>query len=217
MLVKVLDGCALNGNVWVFAASATDVGYRLTLTDTVNGEQREYANEPGRPSRAITDVTAVPGACDGPAVAEGAGDPTEQESAPFAEETANPHDVGGADGCNPTATDLCLQNGRFRVTGSWSTADGRGDSIRAVSQAGTTETGLFYFFGPNNWEVLVKVLDGCALNGHYWVFAASATDLGLHITVTDTVSGASKSYTKSPGQPAPALTDVGAFSHSCES
>lgn len=28
---------------------------------------------------------------------------------------------------------------------------------------GTKDSGLFRFFDPDNWEVLIKVLDGCAV------------------------------------------------------
>ena len=45
-------------------------------------------------------------------------------------------------------------------------------------------SGLLYFFDRDNVEVLVKVLDGCAINGHRWAFAAPATDLGFHLVVT---------------------------------
>lgn len=74
--------------------------------------------------------------------------------------------------------------------------------------------GLFYFFDPDNWEMLVKVLDGCAHNGHYWVFGAAATDVGYEINVYDMSTGSpplSKKYKKAAGPPAPALVDVAAF------
>ncbi len=41
----------------------------------------------------------------------------------------------------------------------------------------TNESGLFWFFDDDNWEMLVKVLDGCGTNGHFWVFLAAATDV----------------------------------------
>ena len=68
--------------------------------------------------------------------------------------------------------------------------------------AGTDDSGLPRFFDPDNWEVLVKVLDGCAVNGHVWVFAASTTDLGYAIRVTDTTDGAERLYRNEPGRPA---------------
>lgn len=63
--------------------------------------------------------------------------------------------------------------------------------------------------------MLVKVLDGCSFNGHHWVFAASATDLGLDLTVRDTETGALRKYTRTPGKPAPAVVDLAAFPGNC--
>ena len=42
---------------------------------------------------------------------------------------------------------------------------------------------IFYFFQPSNPELLVKVLDGCNHNGHWWVFGSAATDLDYRIEV----------------------------------
>ena len=98
---------------------------------------------------------------------------------------------------------------------SWSTLDGKEGAGR-VLRPRTADSGLFYFFGPDNWEMLVKVLDGCHFNGRHWVFAASATDVGLDLLVRDTVTGQVKHYTKDPGEPARAIVDVGAFPDSCE-
>ena len=109
---------------------------------------------------------------------------------------------------------LCLQDSRFAVTAEWWTADGGAGAGRVVHE-GTNDSGLFHFFAPGNWEVLIKVLDGCALNGHVWVFGASTTNLGYRIAVTDTVTGAVREYRNDPGLPAPAITDVTAFAGSC--
>ena len=66
MLIKVLDGCALNGHVWTCSYGAdrlTDLGYTIRVTDTVTGTVREYRNEPGLPAPAITDVSAFQQGC----------------------------------------------------------------------------------------------------------------------------------------------------------
>jgi hypothetical protein len=49
--------------------------------------------------------------------------------------------------------------------------------------------GLFWFFSSDNPELLIKVLNGCALNDRFWVFFSAGTDVGLTLTVTDTVTG----------------------------
>lgn len=108
----------------------------------------------------------------------------------------------------------CLLDSRYSVSVEWWTSGGESGFGRVV-RAGTNESGLFWFFDPANWEVLIKVLDGCALSDSVWVFAASTTDLGFSIRVTDTVTGVVREYVGDPGEPAAAITDGMAFSEGC--
>ena len=116
--------------------------------------------------------------------------------------------------CVADGETVCLQDSRYSVSVEWFAADGSGGAGR-VAHAGTNDSGLFWFFGGENWEVLIKVLDGCSLNGHVWVFGASTTNLGYLIHVTDTVTGTFKEYRNEPGRPAPAITDPTAFPGGC--
>jgi hypothetical protein len=200
ILIKVLDGCSVNNHHWVYGASTTDLGYSIRVTDTRTGDVSEYRNEPGRPAPAITDATAFPRACSA-SVASVA-------SAPLTDVAAS-HSR-----CEEADSSLCLVDGRFEVKVDWSTTDGR-EGGASVVPGGTNNSGLFYFFDPNNWEMLIKVLDGCTVNGNHWVYSAAATDLGLDITVTDMETDTTWTYTKEPGPPAPAITDSGAFTESC--
>ncbi len=90
----------------------------------------------------------------------------------------------------------------------WEFGEGTESSLRRLA---TNDSGLFTFFNRENWEILIKVLDGCTLNGHVWVYGASTTDLGYRVRVTDTVTGTVKEYGNEPGLPAPAITDAQAF------
>ena len=45
------------------------------------------------------------------------------------------------------------------------------------------DSAVFHFFGPNNLEVFVKVLDGCAIDGTIWVYASGLTDLPIYLSV----------------------------------
>ncbi|HEX6865215.1 MAG TPA: hypothetical protein VF414_20470 [Thermoanaerobaculia bacterium] len=70
----------------------------------------------------------------------------------------------------------------------------------------TRESGYFWFFDPDNVEITVKILDGRAVNGKYWVFLSSMTDLRFTATVThcptSPVVGApcvTKEYRSEPG------------------
>lgn len=88
-------------------------------------------------------------------------------------------------GCVETETVMCVQGGRYSVTIEWEKADGEKGSAK-VARPRTKDSGLFYFFDYNNWEVLLKVLDGCDVNEHHWVYAASASDVGMTLVVRDT-------------------------------
>ena len=125
-------------------------------------------------------------------------------------------DDGESAGCVESTTVMCLRDGRYEVTLEWASPNGEKGSAK-VARPRTRDSGLFYFFSYNNWEVLLKVLDGCDFNKHHWVYAASATDRGLYMVVRDTVTNEKKIYFKEPGTPAPAITDSGAFPNACES
>ena len=122
---------------------------------------------------------------------------------------------GAAGTCHIFPGYLCLRNSRFSVFGSAWKEGGREMPFRVVNE-GTVDSGLLYVFDPDNWEFLVKVLDGCEENGHMWVLAASTTDLGYWIRFTDTVTRESRVYTNAAGQPSPAIVDTEAFSEACD-
>jgi len=86
--------------------------------------------------------------------------------------------------CQEDGLTLCLQDERFRLSASFS-ADGvlyRG----AGAQRMTPDTGYFWFFEPDNVELVTKVLGGCPVNDHFWVFTAGLTNVEVHLEVTDT-------------------------------
>jgi poly(3-hydroxybutyrate) depolymerase len=112
--------------------------------------------------------------------------------------------------CVPDPNHLCLQGQRFRVEVSWQDGGGHAGAATATP-AVSASSGVFWFFSPENWEILVKVLDGCALNHRIWVFAAATTDVRYTLTVTDTATGQMKSYDNPAGQLARVVTDTDAF------
>jgi acetyl esterase/lipase len=111
--------------------------------------------------------------------------------------------------CTPTATSHCLSNGRFRVEVAFD-ANGSSGMGQTVPNA-SPDSGLFWFFTPDNWEVMVKVLDACEVNQRYWVYAAGTTDVHYVLTVTDTLTGTVKRYENPAGKAAAAVTDSNAF------
>lgn len=104
---------------------------------------------------------------------------------------------------------LCLGNGRFQVTGQWTDFDGNTGAFQMV--AGTDDSGFAWFFDEDNLELLIKVLHGCPINGHYWVFFAATTNVAFTIEVTDLESGEVRIYSNPLGVSPETTTDTTAF------
>jgi hypothetical protein len=104
---------------------------------------------------------------------------------------------------------VLVQDGRFTIDILLDPPHGGRASLVAPP---SRDSALFYFFSPANWEVMVKVLDGCTINQHYWVYGAASTDVGYTVEVRDTAgAGRLRSYRHAAGTPAPAITDGLAF------
>lgn len=191
-LVKVLDGCGLNDHFWVYAATASDLAITLKVTDTWTGYRAQWHQAAGAARPAIADSVALPVCAANPG--EGV------------EATA----TGAGSSSDSVEPELILGGGRFSVRATWRTAGGQQGDAQVVP-FGSDDSGLFTFFDPNNWEVLVKVLDGCQLNGRYWFYAASATDVGLRIEVRDLIGNKTRVYENPLGQTARSITDIQAF------
>lgn len=112
--------------------------------------------------------------------------------------------------CTPSESGMCLNNDRFKVEVLWEDFKGTTGAGQVVD-FGTPDSGLFWFFNSNNWEMMVKVLNGCNLTDHFWVFAAATTNVEYTLRVTDTATGAVKVYFNPLGNSAAAITDTGAF------
>jgi hypothetical protein len=112
--------------------------------------------------------------------------------------------------CQNTATARCLHGGRFRAQVTWRDFENRsGDGQAARSH--TADSALFWFFDASNWELMVKVLNGCGNNDHFWVFAAATTNVAYTLLVTDLETDATWLYDNRLGDRSPAVTDTTAF------
>jgi hypothetical protein len=111
----------------------------------------------------------------------------------------------GASSCVQDATTACLLNGRFRATVRFrSVFDNQPANANALRKPVTGfanpnfETAFFYFNSPDNIEILLKMLDQGNTNGSgqptIAVLFGSATPLRVELTITDTQSGAVKTY-----------------------
>lgn len=119
--------------------------------------------------------------------------------------------------CVPDSHTLCLAGGsgtpnRFRVRVDWT--DFQSHSGPGVALSYTPDSGFFYFFNPQILELLVKVVNGCSLNGAYWFFYGSTSNVALHYTVEDLHACKSKTVDVPLGQFA-SNGDVAFFSQSC--
>ena len=114
-------------------------------------------------------------------------------------------------GCTPGDNALCLNQGRYRVTATW--RDFAGAAGAGVARSLTPDSGYFYFFSPNNIEVLVKALNGCErrLGHHFWFYGAGLTNVQVELRVADTLTGAVEIYTNSLGQTFQPILDNQAF------
>jgi hypothetical protein len=115
--------------------------------------------------------------------------------------------------CGSSTTAAACLNDRFAITTKWRTnatpgtpTDGDGHVIVA-----SANSGIFWFFSSDNWEVMVKALNACSLNSRYWIFSAATTNVFYRMEVLDVRAGVQKIYFNYPGPPAPAVTDVDAF------
>jgi hypothetical protein len=115
--------------------------------------------------------------------------------------------------CLQGASTLCLGGGssRFRVESRF-----RGSPSQPFESLEGTElnadTGLFYFpFSAPNAEVIVKILNACALNTRFWAFAGGVSSIETTITVTDTQNGRTRTYLSPAGKPFVTFQDTEAF------
>jgi hypothetical protein len=118
---------------------------------------------------------------------------------------------GGGGACTPDSTTHCLLGGRYRVTATFTPPTGTGGPAQALQPSVTTDTGLFWFFSANNIEIIIKVVSGCGFNSRVWVFSGGLTNVAYTITVTDTVTDVSKTYSNDQGAPSQPVQDTNAF------
>jgi photosystem II stability/assembly factor-like uncharacterized protein len=89
--------------------------------------------------------------------------------------------------CPRDSSWLCLEGGRFQARVFFRGPNGQGSGIAFPL---TVDSGAFWFFTPNNLELVVKVVDGVAVNGRHWVFVGALTDLEYDLEILDMATGA---------------------------
>ena len=199
LVVKTLDGRALNGHYWVYFGALSNVEYWVTVRDTLDGRRRTYHNPPAENCGQSDTMAFVP-ATTSSAPASGS-----LKGAPgfdlLALSVASVELPGLAQGqeaegaCEAGETRLCLHDGQFSVEVELVDPNGMERKAgKVVASVGTKETGFFWFFSPTNVELAAKLLDGRELNGKYWFLYGGLSDVEYTITLTDTTTGESRPY-----------------------
>ena len=238
VLIKVLDACKVNGHRWVFVAPVTTLAFNLYVDETATGERWVHRNPRGGatattksdisafPCSPAASVSRVAGAID---VVDGI-DGTELVDAGFAASPAvaasaarvervsrspvkvtQPVTAGGEAECEPRpvrtldggyTVNMCVEHIRDDETVVEVVQDYELDSKQSA---------ILYFFDRNNAEVLIKVLDGCGINGHRWVFVAPVTTLAFNLSIEPPDGGKPWTHQNRLNQTAAAKSDITAF------
>jgi ELWxxDGT repeat protein len=207
VIVKVLDARSLNNAFWVFYGALSNVQYSLTVTDTATGLTRRYDN-PATQLASVGDTNGFgPQGASAPSPNPKAARP-DVSGVPLVSARTDATPATAATVCVPSSQRLCLQGDRFAVTAVWKDFQGNTGTGTAVPLSG--DTGYFWFFAPTNVEVVTKVLDGRALGGKFWFFYGALSDVEYTLTVTDTQTGAVKTY-KNPSGQFGSVADTAAF------
>ncbi len=221
-VVKVLDACSQPvDRFWVFAAGLTDLDVTLWITDLASGQTRTYTNAAGQAFQPIQDTNAF-ATCAGTTglglVSDAVGSDTfvSEAAASGSEGPTQGQALAGtpisaaAKACDFASGRLCLNGGRFAVEAFYQTP-GQPEQL-AGARLLTDDSGTFYFFSPDNIEVLVKVLDACSVFDRFWVFGAGLTNVRVRLVVTDTETGEVREYVNNQGNAFEPVQDTQAFS-----
>lgn len=74
----------------------------------------------------------------------------------------------------------------------------------------TSDSGYFWFFNSANVELMMKILDGTAVNGHFWVLYGALSDVEYTIQINDTQGSGAKTY-RNPAHNLASVADVNAL------
>jgi hypothetical protein len=197
---KLLDARAVNGRFWAFQTALTNLEYELTVADAATGRDRTWFNPAGRFAARADTGTLVDAAAGAPAAeareavrspraavpagASGAVAPGALAPPASPRPAALPGTTPAA--CTPSPSTLCLL-GRFAVEATWRGPDG--DLRPADAVPLTAATGGFRFGSAGSLQLLVKLLDGRAVNDHFWLFYGGLTNRELELVVTDLRTG----------------------------
>jgi hypothetical protein len=219
LVVKILDGRPLNDHFWFFYGALSNVEYEIRVTDTETQEVRTYHNTAGNLcGRGDVEAFLDTGSA---STTEPTVDPTEPGSTSGDPSAADALDEGALDEaevleaanattCPDDPRALCLLDERFEVSVDWVNPRAAGDAGHGTPVPRSDSTGTFWFFDPDNVELVVKVLDGRVVNGKFWVFYGGLSDVEYTLRVRDRVENTTRFYHNPAGEIC-GLGDVTAF------
>lgn len=203
VLVALEPSLSGTGHTQVSIGSTSNVWFALTVEDRASGTSRRYLNPAGSFTSFVdADAFGPPGSLaprrvDIPL-------PAGREGEAIAKANG-----GGASGtCAPSATRLCLLDGRYAVEARWREVDG--DPVPAAVARFTNNSGLLGVIGADDPTWIVKLLDARDLTGHLWFFFGGIAADELEITVVEAATGRSRTYMHRSGE-LPAAADYELF------
>ena len=194
--VQVLDACSFNGNYWVAMAGLSDYEQTVTVTDTVGGGSVQYNNTLGQYELSLLDTAAIP--C-----------PAAASQGLYAEPTPWPQASSTSALLGTSTPTLLLGGGRFEAQVTWE--DFAGGTGSGQPNLVTADSGAFTFILPEAPDLALKIFDGSAINGSFWVVFGGPTNLQFELQVTDRCSGQVRTYSNPLGMSAGTVADTAAF------
>jgi hypothetical protein len=194
LAVKVLDGRPVNGHFWVFAGGTTDLEYELEVLDLQTDRRRTYRHAPGDLCAVVdTRAFAMQGAAGQSTAGHSTAVPgTAHAAAPLTPPLPPQCDfVGGRSACLGAGD-------RFQVEVDFRNQYAGGAPGVGQPYPETRDTATVRFFPHAGTELLVKVLDGRPVNGHFWVLWGGLTTLEYELRVRDLEADVLRTYRNPP-------------------
>ncbi len=203
LVVKLLDGRAVNGHFWFFWGALSDVEYSIDLKDWATGATRTFHNPRGQicggaeveafPAGTGLATSAQPALLRPPELL--AGQPI---AARDPEPRLTPREDGPTSRCDPGPQTLCLLDGKIEVKVDWEHPTLGAGTGRLETTDDTSA--VFSFFGPGIPELVVKLLDGGPINGHYWLFSGALSDVEYRLHLREVATGRQRTFVNQAGQ-----------------
>lgn len=179
LFVKEIDGVSFNNSFWTFYGALSNVEFTLLATDTATGAQHGYFNRSAQ-FASQGDIESFP-------QEESLALPTSAPAPSGTRLRPRAAPLRSVNACVPSATTLCLADGRFAASVTWHDFAGRSGVGTPIVL--TPDTGSFWFFDAGIHELAVKVIDGRGTNDAWWVFYGSLSNVEFELTVVDTETG----------------------------